>query len=203
VTFTPNKAAPQAPGSTVTFTATAQGGSGAIQYKWLVHDGGSWSAVTGWSAQNTFAWTPAGANGNYRIGVWARSEGTTRDEPDATNSNDYPIVAPAAPVAPAPVTTVVTRLSEVLLSTDVVSPQPVGRTVNVTATPIGGSGHTYRWLIHDGTQWNIVSGWTTSNQFSWTATTADPNYRIGVWVRNGNNTSENYDVSASLLFSIQ
>jgi hypothetical protein len=195
VSFVADKPAPQAPGTTITFTATGQGGNGPLQFKWLVHDGNSWSAVTGWSAQNTFAWTPAVANSSHRIGVWARSNGSSTDEPDATSSDDYAI---SIAVVNAP------RLTDVMLSTDAVAPQPMGRTINITATPVGGApGHTYRWLIHDGTQWNVVSGWTTSNQFAWTPAKADPNYRIGVWVRAGGNTSEDYEVSTSQLFPIQ
>jgi hypothetical protein len=193
VTIAANKTAPQVVGTTVTWAATAQGGNGPLQYKWLVHDGGSWSAVTGWSTQNTFAWTPASVN-PYRVGVWVRSNGSTRDEPDATASEDFAINS-AAPL--------ITRLTEVLLSTNRVAPQPAGQTIVATATPVGGSGHTYRWLIHDGAQWNVVTGWTQSNQFAWTPAKSDPNYRIGVWVRNGGNISENYDVSSSMLFPIQ
>lgn len=195
VSFTANKPAPQASGTTVTFTATGQGGNGPLQFKWLVHDGNSWAPVTGWSTANTFAWTPSVANSSYRIGVWARSNGSTRDEPDATSSDDYAISAAAVNVP---------RLTAVMLSTNLVAPQPAGRIITLTATPVGGApGHTYRWLIHDGYQWNIVSGWTTSNQFAWTPTSANPNYRIGVWVRAGGNTSDDYEVSSSQVFPIQ
>lgn len=204
VSFSADKPAPQAAGTTITFTATPQGGNGSVEYKWLVHDGGSWSAVTGWSTQNTFTWTPSIANSNYRIGIWARSKGTTTDQPDATASDDYPIsAATTAITVTAPSTTVTTRLTDVILSTDAPAPQPLGRTITAVATPVGGANYTYRWLIHDGVQWNVVTDWTTSNLFAWTPAKADPNWRIGVWVRNGDNTSENYDVSTSLLFPIQ
>ena len=195
VSFTSNKPAPQAPGTAVTFTAAGQGGSGPLQFKWLVHDGNSWSAVTGWSTQTTFTWTPATANASYRIGVWARSNFATTDQPDATSSIDFAINS-ATVSAP--------RLSGVNLSTNMTAPQPAGRTITITATPVGGApGHTYRWLIHDGGQWNVVTGWTTSNQFAWTPTTANPNYRIGVWVRAAGSTSEDYEVSSSLEFPIK
>ena len=151
--------------------------------------------VTGWSTQTTFAWTPAIANSSYRIGVWARSHLATKDEPDATSSEDFAIrVAPVN----------VPRLTEVKLSTSLVAPQPAGRTITLTATPVGGApGHTYRWLIHDGYQWNVVSGWTTANQFAWTPTAPNGSYRVGVWVRAGGNTSDDYEVSSSLEFPIQ
>lgn len=195
VSIAADKPAPQALGTTITWKATASGGNGPHEYKWLVHDGGSWSAVTGWAPQDTFVWTPPVANPNYRVGVWARSNGSTKDEPDATSSADFGINAAVVDVP---------RLTEVVLSTNLVAPQPVGSTIIVTATPIGGApGHTFRWLIHDGAQWNIVSDWTTSSQFGWTPTKSDPNYRIGVWVRAGGNTNDAYEVSSSTLYPIQ
>jgi hypothetical protein len=207
VSIAANKPAPQPAGSTITWTATVTGGA-MLQYKWLVHDGGSWAAVTGWTTQNTFNWTPSVANSNYRVGIWVRSNGSTRDEPEATASEDFAISATAATTTttsptPTPTTTVTARLTEVTLSTNRVAPQPAGTTIGVTATPNGGSAHTFRWLIHDGAQWNIVSDWTTSNTFAWTPTYANPNYRIGVWVRNGGNTSADPEVTASLDFQVK
>ena len=196
VTISADKVAPQTPGTAVKWTAAISGGLN-VQYKWLVHDGGSWSAVTGWSSSNTFTWTPTTANLNYRIGIWVRSNGSTKEEPEVTSSNDFPISVAASTVPPPP-------LTGVELSTNKVAPQNAGTTIVATATVAGGAApHTFRWLIHDGAQWNIVSGWTTSNTFSWTPATADPNYRIGVWVRSAGNTSDAYEVSNSLQFAIK
>jgi hypothetical protein len=210
VSIAANKTAPQAAGTTITWTATVTGGA-MLQYKWLLHDGGSWSAVTGWTTQNTFNWTPAAANANYRIGIWVRSNGSTSEEPEATASEDFAISGATTTTTPTPTptttttttTTVTTRLTEVTLSTNLVAPQSAGTTIAVTATPNGGTAHTFRWLIHDGNQWNIVGDWTTSNTFAWTPAKADPNYRLGVWVRNGGNTSSDPEVTASLDFPIK
>lgn len=197
VTIAANKTAPQAPGTAITWTATVSGGRN-VEYKWLLHDGGSWAPITGWSSSNTFTWTPAIANPNYRIGIWVRSNGNTNDQGEVTSSNDFPIAATVttAPVAP--------PLTGVTITTNKVAPQTAGTTIVATATVSGGAApYTFRWLIHDGTQWNVVTGWTTSNTFSWTPTKADPNYRIGVWVRSAGNTNDAYEISNSLLFSIK
>jgi hypothetical protein len=91
VTLGSNKPAPQPAGSTVVFTATPTGGS-QHQYKWLVHDGNQWTAVTAWSTSNTFSWTPTVRNSSYRIGVWVRTNGSTADTAEFTMSMDFPIV---------------------------------------------------------------------------------------------------------------
>src|SRR5205807_1459324 len=62
--LTPDKAAPQPPGTTVTFTATATGGTAPYSYKWWVSDGTTWTVVQSWTASNTYAWTPTVANPN-------------------------------------------------------------------------------------------------------------------------------------------
>jgi hypothetical protein len=197
VTIAADKTAPQAPGTPVNWTATISGGRN-VEYKWLLHDGGSWAPITGWSSQNTFTWTPGIANPNFRIGIWVRSNGNTRDEGEVTSSNDFPIKIGASPVVSGP------RLTAVELTTNKPAPQAAGTTIVATATVVGGAApHTFRWLIHQGGRWHTVTDWTTSNTFAWTPTKGDPNYRIGVWVRSAGNTSDAYEVSNSLLFVIK
>jgi hypothetical protein len=57
----------------------------------LVHNGVSWSTVTGWSAANTFTWIPPAANSSYRVGVWVKAAGNTTDAAEVTMSMDFPI----------------------------------------------------------------------------------------------------------------
>jgi hypothetical protein len=199
-----DRSAPQLPGTSVKWTATVNGGRN-VEYKWLVHDGAQWSAVTGWSAQNTFTWTPPTANSGYRVGIWVRSNGNTNDQAEVTSSEDFPIKAatvmapPPAPVAP----TATAPLTGVNLTTSKVAPQTANTTIVATATTQGGGApQTFRWLINDGYGWKTVTGWTSSNTFAWTPTTPGT-YFVGVWVRAAGNISDNYDVSSSLPFIIQ
>src|SRR5205823_8460031 len=82
VTVATNVAAPQRPGTPITFTATASGGVAPYQYKWWLFDGATWTLVQGWSNAATFTWTPMAANAGYSIQVWARSAGITTDTAD-------------------------------------------------------------------------------------------------------------------------
>ena len=79
--------APQLPGATVTFTATAAGGTAPYQFKWWLWDGATWTMLEGWSTDNTFAWTPSTPNPNFAVGVWVRSAGNTADQPDGYPAN--------------------------------------------------------------------------------------------------------------------
>jgi hypothetical protein len=77
----------QLPGTPVTFTASAAGGTAPYQFKWWLWDGATWTVLEEWSTGNTFAWTPSTPNPNYAIGVWVRSAGNTADQPDGYPAN--------------------------------------------------------------------------------------------------------------------
>ena len=94
VTFTPppSPASPQAPGTSVTWSAVASGGSGNYQYQFWLYDGISWSIGKPYGAtnDNTWAWTTSGlATGTYRVQVWARNAGSTADYEAFTSLETY------------------------------------------------------------------------------------------------------------------
>jgi hypothetical protein len=91
VTLSTNKLAPQTAGATITVVATPSGGSSTLQYRWLIHDGGSWKTVTDWVSSNTFAWTPTVTNPNHFIGVWVRNAANSSGGAEATASIPYAI----------------------------------------------------------------------------------------------------------------
>lgn len=78
---------PGLPVTTVTFTATAAGGTAPYQFKWWLWDGAVWTVLVDWSSGNTFAWTPSAPNANYTVGVWVRSAGNAADQPDGYPAN--------------------------------------------------------------------------------------------------------------------
>ncbi len=77
-----NLPSPQPPGATITFSATATGGTAPYQYKWWVANGTTSTLGRDWSTSNTFAWTPSTASPNYLITVWARNASSTIDKFD-------------------------------------------------------------------------------------------------------------------------
>jgi len=86
---------PRAPGATVTFTATAAGGTGPYEFKWWLWDGAAWTVLEDWSTGNTTVWTPSTPNPNSAIGVWVRSAGSSADLPDGypANTRSYGTIA--------------------------------------------------------------------------------------------------------------
>ncbi len=157
-----DKPSPQPLGASVTWTATTDGGS-ALQYKWLVHDGGSWAAVSAWSTVRTFTWTPAAANSNYRVGVWVRSGGSTRDEAEVTASADFPMTSTSSSASPS--STQVAANPVVTLASTAVQP---GALIQFTVS--GGPGSRTDWVTlslesaadRGYLDWNYLNGQKTA-----------------------------------------
>ncbi len=55
----------------------------------------------------------------------------------------------------------------------------------------------------DGVVWTMVPDWGGSNSFAWTPTTANANYRVGVWLRSVGNSTNTPEAFGSIPFAIQ
>ena len=67
---------PVAAGSTVTWTASAQGGAN-LRYKFYVYEASTgWTLLRDYAAGNTAQWTPT-MGGSYQVQVWVRSADST------------------------------------------------------------------------------------------------------------------------------
>jgi hypothetical protein len=76
----------------------------------------------------------------------------------------------------------------VVITADLLSPQPAGSTISFTAATSGGLAPLqYKWWVFNGSWWELVQNWSTNNSFSWTPT-ATGNFKVAVWVRSGGNT---------------
>jgi hypothetical protein len=198
--LTTNVPAPQPAGSTIVWTATPTGGSAALVYKWFVYDLGVWKPVGSWTASNQFNWTPTRADASYRVSAWVKSAATTADQAEATSERPFAITAPSSAAPPAPTTT---RVTSVALTTNVPAPQRAASTIVWTATPAGGTGVlVYKWFVYDGGLWKPVGSWTASNQFSWTPTVANANYRVSAWVKHAANAADEAEASSERPFAI-
>jgi hypothetical protein len=77
-----NKMSPQPAGATISFAATASGGTTPYQFKWWILNGSTSTVGRQWSTSNTFSWTPTSPSTTYRVRVWARNASSTADQPD-------------------------------------------------------------------------------------------------------------------------
>jgi subtilisin family serine protease len=175
VTLTPNLVAPQAPGTPVTWTASAAGGLAPYQYRFLIWDGAVWNEGRAWGSSSTFVWTPSIANAGYKIAVLARGSWNT-------GTSEVTVAQPFA------IRPFVTALA---LTSDVAAPQATGATISFTATATGGEApYQYQYAVWDGVAWTIARAWATSNAFAWTPGTANANYRVVVQARSGWNSGD-------------
>src|SRR5687768_7937942 len=79
-----NRMSPQPVGTSISFTATASGGTAPYEFKWWIDDAGTSTVGAQWSTSNMFTWTPASPSSTYVIRVWARNAGSTADAPDSS-----------------------------------------------------------------------------------------------------------------------
>jgi hypothetical protein len=187
-TLTPNLATPQGPGATVTWTASAAGGTEPYEYQFKVYDGGGWTVARSWSTSNTFSWTPSVPNPNYRVMVQVR--GTWNDAP----SGEFAIWKPF------PISAVATSVT---LTSNLTSPRLPGTTVVWSAAASGGEQpYQYQFLTWNGSAWTIARAWSTTSTFSWTPTVANANYFVAVHVRSAWNTGGDKETSTSRPFVI-
>jgi hypothetical protein len=79
VALAPSLPGPQAPGASVTWTASASGGSGTYEYQFWYNDGNSWSMVKDFSVPgDSWTWNTSGLPlGTYNVTVYARNVGST------------------------------------------------------------------------------------------------------------------------------
>lgn len=172
-TLTPDLPAPQAPGTAITWTASAAGGEAPYQYRFLSWINFAWVEQRAWSTSNTFVWTPPAVDLHAKILVEVRSAWNT-GAAETSAEQAFPIRA---------------RATSVTLVKNKTSPQFPGATVGWTAQASGGeSPYQYKWSVWDGSAWTVVSNWSTSYIYNWSPSVANPNYRVAVQVRSAWNT---------------
>ncbi len=171
--LTSNATSPSMLGTTVTFSATATGGSAPYQFKWWIFDGTSWRIGQDWSTSPTFAWRPTNA-GSYLVAVWGRNNGVNVNASQALAQTEYTIVT----TAPTP------SLAITLFTSNLASPQAAGSTVTFSTAASGGQGsYEFKWWVFDGATWRVGQNWSSNATFNWRPGTAGT-YTVAVWARN-------------------
>jgi polyvinyl alcohol dehydrogenase (cytochrome) len=185
--MSPGTASPQAPGATVTFTATATTCS-TPEFKFFMQPpGGSWTAQTAFGA-NTWAWNTTGLTpGVYGVGVWARQTGSGASY-EAYWIGTY--------------TLSVTTCTAATISTVTTSPQAPGAMITFTAAATRCAGAQFRfWMIPHGGVWTMQRDYG-ANTWLWNTTGLAPGiYELGVWAKQPGSTNA-YDAYGFTTFSI-
>jgi hypothetical protein len=179
VALAANPASPSDPGTSVTWTAAASGGSGNFQYQFLSGtNGGPFTIVQDFSPNPTFNWTATGVPGTshiFRVNARQAGSGLT----DATTSRLYYVGS----LRPA---------SDVNVVADPRSPQPPGTpSVLFTAAASGGTAGTYEYeylLSANGGPFSTVKPYNTTPSFNWTDTATAGTYFFRVNARQAGST---------------
>jgi hypothetical protein len=112
--------------------------------------------------------------------VWVRNSGVAADAAQAQATMSYVVTTPAPSTGP---------LVLNAISSDIPSPQATNTTIWMTASASGGTApYQYKWWLFNGTTWQVMQDWSTSDRFGWMASVPSDAYRIGVWVRNAGST---------------
>src|SRR5216683_1300455 len=185
--MSPGAASPQAPGATVTFTASATTCT-AAQFKFFLQQPvGSWTAQTAFGA-NTWAWNTTGlAPGVYGVGVWARQAGSS------AAYEAYWIGTFTLSVA---------TCTAAALSTVTASPQAPGAMITFSAVATRCPSAQFRfWMIPYGGVWTMQRDYGV-NTWTWNTTGLVPGiYQLGVWARQPGSTDA-YDAYGFTTFAI-
>jgi hypothetical protein len=95
------------------------------------------------------------------------------------------------------------QVGKVTISANAAAPQPLGRTITFAAAAQGGTApYQYKWMTtSDGLNWSSGS-WSANSQFAWTPPIESAQHRVRVWVRGGNNNSDQPEAIATVSFPI-
>jgi hypothetical protein len=159
-----NRTLPSAPGTSVTWTATATGGVAPLQYRFFRYNYGtaSWGMVQDYSATATYQWTPAAEDaGSYAMMVHMRNAGAT------VAYETYAVTTPFTISTPIVITS---------LAADRTFPSAPGTTITWTAAATGGVAPLqYRFFRYNyGTaSWSMVQDYSATATCVWTPGAGD------------------------------
>ncbi len=203
VTVTADRTAPQVTGTPIKWTAAPTGGSGPLQYKWWVYDGVNWVIYSHWSTSNTFTWTPGVASNFFKISVWVKSNGNSKDEAESSVSSSAFSIAGKTLVSVPPPPQTSLKVLWAQIAPNKAAPQTTNTTVTWTATSVGGPASLlYKWWIFDGSTWTAQGGWTTSHTFAWTPSSPNAKYKVAAWVKGAGNSADAAEAQMSFEYVV-
>lgn len=172
--LTADKTFPQPVNTSVTFTATASGGTNPLQYKfWAYNSNTGWTVGQDWTGMSTFTYFPA--EGTNAVQVWVRSNGSSASYEAYKSSGLFMITSLNAPTS-------------VTLTSHQSFPVAFNTLVSFTAAAVGGTDVQYQfWTYHTSTGWTIAQAYgalTTFGYYPQAGTNA-----VQVWVRNSGSSA--------------
>jgi len=178
VSLSASPAPTQAPGTLVTFTASASGGTSPLQYRFRIYNGGGTVIATqNYGTANTYAWDTTGlSSATYTAEVCARSSGSALDN-ESVRTLSYTLVVP---------------VSSVTLTASPNSPRNKGTTITFTAAASGGvTPYQYKFIIKNSAGTTVASqDYGPSNTYVWTtASMATGTYTVEVDARSNGSTA--------------
>ena len=174
LSLTSNRLLPLAPGTTVTWTATAAGGTTPLEYSFLLYRGStnSWTTERAYSSANTWTWTASSAD-TYAVQVWARAQGSPAPYDTWTGTGNFTVASGA-----------ITNLAWTTTQTFPLAPQAP---ITWTAQASGGTAALqYQFYLYDSAtaSWDVVQAWSAANTWTWTPALGDFGVRaVQVWIR--------------------
>jgi hypothetical protein len=173
--LTENVTFPVRTGATITWTATATGGTGPLTYEFWLYSAssGTWTLGQPYSTSNTYTSVPAA--GTYWIQAWVRNAGSTAAYDSWIERGSFTISPPPPTITG--------------MAANVAFPVAAGTSVTWTATATGGAApYTYQFWVYSASSgtWTLVQPYSASN--SYTSTPGQGTYSIQVWVRSAGST---------------
>jgi len=180
-----NKTSPVMQGTTITWTASASGGTGPHQFQFFTHTPAQgWVLAQAYSGANTLSWAPS--SGPATVQVWVRNAGSSAAY-DAYTSSSFTITTGGARVTS--------------LTTSVNLPPLYNWPVTWTATATAATAVEYQFMRYtSATGWSIAQAYSPVNTFTWYppfGTNA-----VQVWVRRIGSTAAYEDWAGTPTFTL-
>lgn len=185
-----NKTFPIELGTSVTFTATATGGTAPYTYRFVTYNSSTgWAVTQDYSSFNTFTYFPAA--GTNAVQVWVRNAGSVADYDAWLGTGYFTVTSPTVAIT--------------AFTVSRGSPITPGSTTVWTATAQGPSALEYQFWLWDGNTgiWSVVQDYSSLNSLTWTPGAAHigPHY-VQVWVRTVGSSANYQDWEASPYFIV-
>jgi len=186
----PSPPSPQAPGASVTFSASASGCPNPVYEFWVQAPGGPWTILQGFGPAGSASWNTTGlATGTYSFDAWVKQSGSGASSFEAHLSPNPTYTLETG----SPCTSVTWN------APSPASPQPPGASVTFSATARGCPSPLYQfWVQAPGGPWTILRTYGPGSSASWNTTgLATGTYSFDAWVKQSGSGAATFEAHLS------